>query len=84
MMPAVMVPPIWVDEHGRGLPTRPCPGCGRETPVHRLTAERARRIGWRPWHVWSVVSWCGHVPEGIPVLAAESLRELIPALGEAR
>jgi len=82
-MAGAMVPPIWLDERGRRVPTRPCPRCGRETPVYRLTAERAHRISWQPWQVWSVVSWCGHQQEGIPVLAADGLWELIPVLGEA-
>ena len=76
-------PPIWLDEHGRRVPTWPCPRCGRETPVFQLTAERGARIGWRPWEVWGVVSWCGHAQEGIPVLAPDGLWKLIPVLGEA-
>jgi hypothetical protein len=79
-----MVPPIWLDERGQPRPKQPCPSCGREIPVITLPPELLRFYGRQPWQLWSVVEWCGHRIEGIPVLGADGRRRLIPVLGEAR
>ena len=38
---------------------------------------------WQPFRVWSVVEWCGHRIEGIPVPIEDGRWRLIPILGEA-
>lgn len=40
------------------------------------------RWGWQPFRVWSVVEWCGHRVEGVPVPTEDGRWRLIPILGE--
>jgi hypothetical protein len=42
-------PPVWLDEHGRPRPKRPCPTCGREIAVLSIPAEHLKFWGWSPW-----------------------------------
>jgi hypothetical protein len=51
--------------------------------VSELREGLLRFYGWRPWQVWSVVEWCGHRIEGIPVPDAEGRWRLIVVEGEA-
>jgi hypothetical protein len=76
-------PPTWVDERGRPRAKRPCPRCGREIPVLSVPTDQLRFYGWRPWQVWSVVEWCGHRIEGIPVPDVDGRWRLIVVEGEA-
>jgi hypothetical protein len=76
-------PPTWVDERGRPRAKRPCPRCGREIPVLSVPTDQLTFYGWRPWRVWSVVEWCGHRIEGVPVPDAEGRWRLIVVEGEA-
>lgn len=62
----LMTPPMWLDEHGERLPTRPCPKCGLSDPVLRLRYEHLRMNGWKPCKTFSMVNWCGHGQEFIP------------------
>lgn len=48
-----------------------------------LPPELLRFYGWQPFQVWSVVEWCGHRVEGIPVPGPDGRWRLIPVLGEA-
>ena len=45
--------------------------------------EQLRFYGSRPWQPWSVVEWCGHQIEGIPVPDADGRWRLIVVEGEA-
>jgi hypothetical protein len=80
------MPPIWVNEDGRRAETRPCPrpGCGREYPIRRYRYRTLRLIGWPLYRVASVVQWCGHRQEFIPVPDEGEWIRLIPLMGEAR
>ncbi len=51
--------PIWLDEHGQGRPTRPCPKCGKDEPARRLRFDHLRMIGWKPLVAVQIVNWCG-------------------------
>jgi hypothetical protein len=42
-----------------------------------------RFYGWQPWQSWSIVEWCGHEVEGIPVPAGNGRWQLIVVEGEA-
>ena len=61
--------PVWVNEDGQRAETRPCPrpGYGREHPIRRYRYQTLRLIGWPPFPVASVVEWCGHRQEFMPV-----------------
>src|SRR5262245_12336488 len=50
-----LIPPIWLDEHGRRVPTRPChvPNCTRERAVHRYRFEQ---LADRLWTLVPVVA----------------------------
>jgi hypothetical protein len=76
-------PPTWLDERGRPRPKRPCPQCGREIPVLIVPSELLKSYGWQPWQLSSVVEWCGHRIEGIPVPGADGRWRLIVVEGEA-
>ena len=76
-----MNPPTWLDERGQPRPRRPCPQCGREIPVVILPPGLLKSYGWRPWQLSSVVEWCGHQIEGIPVPTVDGRWRLIE--GEA-
>jgi hypothetical protein len=53
-------------------------------PVIVIPPELLRSYGWEPFKVWSVVEWCGHRLEGLPVPTEDGRYRLIPAvLGEA-
>lgn len=74
---AAMVPPIWLDELGQPRPKQPCPQCGRVIPVMTVPPDL---LGWQPFQVWSVVEWCGHRVEGIPVPDDDGRWRLIVAV----
>src|SRR5215467_16383900 len=63
------MPPMWLNEDGQRAQTQPCarPGCRREVPIRRYSHQTLRLIGWRLYRVSSVVQWCGHPQEFIPV-----------------
>jgi hypothetical protein len=61
----------WLDERGQPHAKRPCPTCRREIPDVTLPTDQLRWYGWQPFSVWSVVEWCGHRVEGIPVPEAD-------------
>jgi len=50
-----MSPPRWVDEDGQFCPTRPCPTCGRVTPIRRWPVLRTGAIRYHPFEVVRVV-----------------------------
>jgi len=76
-------PPTWLDERGQPRPKQPCHVCGREVPVMVLPHDLLRFYGWEPLKAWSVVEWCGHRVEGVPVPTEDGRWRLIPILGEA-
>lgn len=78
-----MVPPIWLDESGKGRPVRACLRCGREAPLYRFRLEHLRMIGWRLYAPAEYVNWCGHAQEFIPLPEAEGWCRLVPVIGEA-
>jgi hypothetical protein len=41
-----MVPPAWLDAHGRRRPPPACWTCGREVAPMRFRADDLRRQGW--------------------------------------
>jgi len=45
--------------------------------------ELLKSYGWRPWQISSVVEWCGHRFEGIPVSTVDGRWRLIVVEGEA-
>jgi hypothetical protein len=61
--------PVWLDEHGQRVETRPChvPGCTREWPVRRYHFNYLDWGGW-PAKPMVVVNWCGHGQQFIPWL----------------
>ena len=79
-------PPIWLDELGRPRPKRPCPRCGREIAVLSIPTEHSKHLGWQqPFQARTVVEWCGHQIEGIPVPDIVDGRwRLVVIEGEAR
>jgi hypothetical protein len=75
-----MLPPIWPAEQGRPREKRPCPQCGREIPVLSIPTDHLRFWGWQ---LRSVVEWCGHLIEGIPVPGPDGRWRLIVVEEEA-
>jgi len=57
--------PIWLDKHGRRVPTRAChvPNCDREWAVRRYRLRHLIASGWKPMYV---VNLCGHGQQFIP------------------
>ena len=78
-----MTPPIWLDDTGRRVPTRPCDRCGREIAVHSYRLEHLRLIGWQLYRTVTVVGWCGHGQEFIPLPAPAGRVQLVLVVGEA-
>src|SRR5262249_41205304 len=64
--PHPMVPPIWLDEHGRRRAVRACPRCGREAPVYRFRLDVLPRVGWRLFAPAEYVTGCGPRQEFVP------------------
>jgi hypothetical protein len=62
-----MTPPIWLDQGRRRGPTRPCWGCGRETPVYRYRGRDLRHHGWRPAQTFRIAGSCECSQEYLPV-----------------
>ncbi len=81
----VPMPPIWVNEDGQRAQTRPYPrpGCGREVPIRRYSHQTLRLIGWPLYRVASVVQWCGHRLEFIPVPDERQWVRMVPIIGTA-
>ena len=52
-------------------------------PVLILEPELLTSYRWVPFREWSVVEWCGHRTEGIPVPTDDGRWRLLPILGEA-
>lgn len=76
-------PPTWLDEQGHPRPKRPCPHCGREIPVLVVPTHLLPSYGWTPWQLCTVVEWCGHQIEGLPVPDVDGRWRLIVVEGEA-
>jgi hypothetical protein len=78
----VPMPPIWVNEDGQRVQTRPCPwlGCGREVPIRRYSHQILRLIGWPLYRVASVVQWCGHRQEFILVPDEGEWVQMVPTI----
>src|SRR5215472_11849145 len=78
----------WRAEHGQLRETIHCPRCGRVTPLLDPSAEVMRLHKWRPYEEMSmemsIVNWCGHKIDYIPVPRGDGGCQLIPILGEAR
>jgi hypothetical protein len=72
--------PIWLDEYGQRVPTRPChiPKCDREWPVRRHRLQHLIMAGWKPMKPMLVVNWCGHGEEFIPWPEADGYWVLVP------
>jgi hypothetical protein len=81
-----MTPPIWLDEHGQHVPTRPCliPKCDREWPVYRHRLRLLIMAGWKPMKPMLVVNWCGHGQQFVPWLEKDGYWRLVPVVGETR
>ncbi len=78
-----MTPPIWLDEHGQGVPTRPCAKCGKDEPVRRLRFDHLRMIGWKLLGTVQIVNWCEHGQDYVPWPEGDGYRRLVPIAGEA-
>jgi hypothetical protein len=52
-------------------------------PEAAVSTVQARDSGWRPWQLSSVVEWCGHQIEGIPVPTVDGRWRLIVVEDEA-
>jgi hypothetical protein len=78
-----MTPPIWLDDTGQRVPTRPCSRCGREIAVHSYRLEHFRLIGWQLYRAVTVAGWCGHGQEFIPLPAPAGRVQLVPIVGKA-
>jgi hypothetical protein len=48
-----------------------------------VPSELLKSYGWTPWQLCSVVKWCGHRIEGIPVPDADGRWRLIVVEGKA-
>jgi hypothetical protein len=48
-----------------------------------ISTELLKSYRWQPWQLTSVVEWCGHQIEGIPVPDADGRWRLIVVEGEA-
>jgi hypothetical protein len=77
-----VAPRIWLDEHGQRRPTRLCWKCDREWPVLRLRYEDLLVDGWKPMKTMSIVNWCGHGQEFVPVPEAHGYWLFVPIMGE--
>jgi hypothetical protein len=76
--------PIFVDEDGQRLPTRPCERCGTVVAINRYRMKWLRLLDMPLFRETSAVAWCGHRQEGVPVPSVD--REwcwVVPILGEA-
>jgi hypothetical protein len=78
---ARVVPPIWVDDQGRRVPTRPCPEPGRtrEWAIRRYRFEHLPWSGW-PTQPMFVVNWCGHGQQFVPWPEADGYWTLVPVV----
>ena len=76
-----MTPPIWLDEHGHEVPTRPChiPDCKREWPVRRYRFAHLHWAGW-PTTPMVIVNWCGHGQEFVPWPDKDGYWTLVPVV----
>jgi hypothetical protein len=74
--------PIWLDEHGQRVTTRPCPRpkCDREWPVYRHRLPHLIMAGWKPMKPMLVLNWCGHSQQFIPWPEADGYWRLVPVL----
>ena len=81
MMPGAMSSPIWFNEHGHRVPTRPCyvPTCTRDWPVRRYRFEHLPWTGW-PTQPIVVVNWCGHGQEFVPWPDKDGYWALVPVV----
>ena len=80
------MPPIWINEDGQRAQTQPCPrrGCGREIPMRCYGHHTLRLIGWPLYRVASVVEWCGHQQEFIPVPDEGEWVQIVPVIAAAK
>jgi hypothetical protein len=77
-----MVPPVWTDDHGQPLPTRPCPRCGAAVPIRRYRPEQLKTMGWELFAEVSYVNWCGHLQDLVTMPYGDGEWWLMPVLGE--
>jgi hypothetical protein len=63
-------PPARVDERGQPRPSVPA-RTASVIPILSVPSEHLRSYGWQPSQLWSVVEWCGHRVEGMPVSDAD-------------
>ena len=77
-----MTPPIWHDEHGQRVPTRPChvSKYDREWPQYRHRFEHLIMAGWKPTKPMLVVNWCGHGQEFVPWPEKDGYWVLVPVV----
>jgi hypothetical protein len=78
-MPRV-TPPIWIDEHGKEVPTLLCPRptCGGEWPVYRHRLQHLIMAGWKPGQSLIRVGWCGHSQQFTPWPEEDGYWRLVP------
>ena len=79
-----MVPPIWLDQHGRRRPTYPCPrlGCDREcAEPSRDSFDHLPVLGWaKPSQIMKIVNWCGHSQDFVAWSEADGHWRLVPVV----
>ena len=81
-----MTPPVWLDEHGQRVPTRPCPrsGCDREWPDYRHRFAHLVMIGLgRPRLVLRIVNWSGHSQDAVPWPGTDGYWSLVPIVEDS-
>jgi hypothetical protein len=75
------MPPIWLDEHGQRISTRPCatPTCDRQWPERRYRFEQLVMIGWcKPRQVIKIVNCCGHSQDFVAWPEGDGYWRLVP------
>ena len=73
-------------EHGRPIPTYPCPRCGLEVASRfkDFRVENLKHVGRQLFRAATYVNWCGHGQEVSPLRLAYGRMAFVPVLGEAR
>jgi len=74
------------DEHGRPIPTYPCPRCGLEVASRfkDFRVENLKHVGRQLFRIETYVNGCGHEQAVSPLLLAYGRMAFVPVLGEAR
>jgi hypothetical protein len=73
-----MMPPTWLDAHGRRRSTLACWTCGREVAPMRFRAADLRRHGRLPGQTLQIPNWCGCSTKYLPVPVGDGLWSLVP------